>query len=1118
MSIHSKKLIDKRNMPHFLAPYDHRAPSLLPNEVKFSSSNEFISDKAQWLSNVDRILDTRMEFKEQLLHSDDHDLQPFNPLQLLLECHSLKHTLPVIKSREDVQNYLSSIPYIKKLRNEYSSMNFDHRFEVLKKITKMFLVTVEGLQEIHQYLNHSKWKYHDSNPFTHSNEEYFQDSKLNFRTRSMTIFPYFPIFNSEHEMDYRYGDLPHLIVMLKSSPKGRFLPNRFRLRFGGDCLMIVNFSFPRMGLKCQTYLSNLMKHSKQQEPYTTLSSWELYMKAIKLQFYKNGPTTVNSKQHFEYCQVFESIHTEVTCYNKMGEFLKGPIEIAGCSFAPLCQNTSGMHSHRYVYFSMMPNDHTVNRPEIFIPAVERWAIPPPLNSKVYSSENLKSIRLSLLNTPIYPSDLILQDNMIGLEQDVEFNGYTFSDGCGFISEECARLVYQVILKRKETHGAKKQHRFTHQRYAPNMEHFYEDELDLQQEEEEEETPSAFQIRLGGAKGMLVVKKNLSHPIVLRPSMIKFKPSSEEELHQELHIVGFSSPSGDASINPTIMHVLEGCDANGKVCEKLKEIMKQHVNEIIDKYLKSSNREVAESYMKDGDFAALNLLGSYHDSITSFLVGPFRSKLLNMKMRIPNSRRLYGVVDPYGVLKSNEIFIQISNKNGTMKNLIENEVIITKEPCFHRGDLRRLKTLTSQQLNQNESLKQLLHLTNVIVFPACGDRPIPNTIAGSDLDGDSYFVCWDQDIVQNVKIFEPGEFDMEHEDLKEKSFEPDVFKDWVGVRHAYADYYGSQWTADSNWDSCMSKLSQILNKAVDAPKKGKTFSPTRKDLEIIRNFPGYPHYHQEKHGSATYNSNSIIGQLYDMMMNEIQQVTNFSKPSQSEQGSEMTITALDDRDYIYVSCLYEIKKAHAQKQNPLDAFIHFLLTRYRLIRDGKCTIQYASEFLNIFWRVLCWVEWFMCLVPSSGCCNDHNNTCMEKSMHIYVLNSCLEDLNLLERDVLLQDWFDSYTNRVMTLMGMDSVPLEKIEMEGYTNMNIYETKIWSNKFTPNMIAWALEQVIESSLRIQVELGFNLHEMMKEYLSGEQFSQSTESLSQLLMNMLENRDRLESEFPKTLLRSV
>lgn len=138
--------------------------------------------------------------------------------------------------------------------------------------------------------------------------------------------------------------------------------------------------------------------------------------------------------------------------------------------------------------------------------------------------------------------------------------------------------------------------------------------------------------------------------------------------------------------------------------------------------------------------------------------------LRKKSRIllPESCVLIGIVDPSGVLEENEIFVQVRKDNfkstsRKSSNMIESElltqiegvqrtidgdVLVTRSPCTHPGDIRRLKAVNKPEL---------AHLFNVVIFSSKGDRPACNMMSGGDLDGDVYFVTWDPELLPHIPL-------------------------------------------------------------------------------------------------------------------------------------------------------------------------------------------------------------------------------------------------------------------------------------------------------------------------------------------------------------------------------
>ncbi|KAK4364903.1 hypothetical protein RND71_016261 [Anisodus tanguticus] len=69
------------------------------------------------------------------------------------------------------------------------------------------------------------------------------------------------------------------------------------------------------------------------------------------------------------------------------------------------------------------------------------------------------------------------------------------------------------------------------------------------------------------------------------------------------------------------------------------------------------------------------------------------------------------------------------------------VVIAKNPCLHPGDVRFLEAVDVPSLH---------HLYDCLVFPQKGDNPHSNEASGSDLDGDLYFVTWDENLIPPSK--------------------------------------------------------------------------------------------------------------------------------------------------------------------------------------------------------------------------------------------------------------------------------------------------------------------------------------------------------------------------------
>ncbi|CAF1415336.1 unnamed protein product [Rotaria sordida] len=113
-----------------------------------------------------------------------------------------------------------------------------------------------------------------------------------------------------------------------------------------------------------------------------------------------------------------------------------------------------------------------------------------------------------------------------------------------------------------------------------------------------------------------------------------------------------------------------------------------------------------------------------------------------------SEQLRDDINEYNVLKPDEVFIQYTrlndhedkdtNNKGEKTSVLHNcKVVVTKNPCYHPGDIRTFTAVNYEELK---------HLKDVTVFSQQGDCPASHQISGSDLDDDEYAVIWHEDLV------------------------------------------------------------------------------------------------------------------------------------------------------------------------------------------------------------------------------------------------------------------------------------------------------------------------------------------------------------------------------------
>ncbi|CAF4884205.1 unnamed protein product [Rotaria sp. Silwood1] len=441
----------------------------------------------------------------------------------------------------------------------------------------------------------------------------------------------------------------------------------------------------------------------------------------------------------------------------------------------------------------------------------------------------RAARIGLLFSSCTPTIHIESDHVIQID-DIERNGYTFTDGCGIIGRNLAKKI------------------------VPYLNDFKKPILTFNDDNQIEENtcPCAFQIRYQGYKGVLMINNDdQDETIQVRPSMKKFTSTISTCLY--VCDDGYSGPKLGFLIKQYIM-LLSGLNISDEVFIKKQE---EYFHEIIS-MCDDMNIAIKYSLYFDRIDLIYYLLSNNIQFIQSELQILQKKALESVeKLKIPitKSRLAFGVCDPYSVLKSGEVYFR-PTFNGRQFMIDSKICFVAKSPSYHLGDIRVLK-LTSYQ--------ELEHLYDVIVFPTKGQRPHPNEIAGSDLDGDKYLICWDNDLIPkqtNKPMNYNSTAKVQESELITREemishFANAQKNNQSGIIDNYYNYWANLLGVKST--QCR-RLAELFSEAVDAPKTGQKIripselKPPRKEEQQLNNEMTSIETIQDNHQSNTNNNN------------------------------------------------------------------------------------------------------------------------------------------------------------------------------------------------------------------------------------------------------------------------
>lgn len=397
---------------------------------------------------------------------------------------------------------------------------------------------------------------------------------------------------------------------------------------------------------------------------------------------------------------------------------------------------------------------------------------------------------------------------------------------------------------------------------------------------ENDIPSGFQARLGGAKGFWIVDSaSDKDEISVYPSQVKWRIDESageiDEAQRTFEVVDWVKPLRSASLNLQLLPILmEGATKEADMQKAIGDILSTSLSYDLTKLLNAmDSSETLRKWVRDTfpgttmriknegipflaglpvaseEKANLLLESGFSARECSFLREltrtMIRSRCDDLQSRlnivVGQSCHAYIAVDFTGTLEADEVQLYFSQPfeddvSGFKDNVLEDlDVLITRSPAHFPSDIQRVRAVFNTKLRRTE---------NVILCSCKGDYPLAGKLSGGDYDGDIAWICWDQRLVQNFRntpVPEPIDIvkmgyltrnTTSYDDLKndergqvtaflESSFEFNLEPSMLGICTNYKEQVTYSQNKVGTRESIL--LGNLLSYLVDAPKQGYKLS-------------------------------------------------------------------------------------------------------------------------------------------------------------------------------------------------------------------------------------------------------------------------------------------------------